>query len=114
MYSLRLLSWGFKTIWPAKPKILTIRPSQKSLPTPDLAEGRGNEDAKVPLPSTMRLVAPILEVSGPTGFCMMSFLFLALVTGLGSRRRFLPDTHRGLKHLARSLGYSGAQQVFIK
>lgn len=65
----------------------------RSLQTPDLAEGRGNEDSKEPLPSTKGLVAPTLEVSGPTGFCMMSFLFLAPVTGLGSRRRVLPDRH---------------------
>ena len=71
----------------------------KVLLTPDRAEG--NEDSKQPFPSTKSLAAPTLEVSGPTGFCMMSFLFLALVTGLGSRRRFcLPETHRGLEHLS--------------
>lgn len=63
---------------------------------------------KRPLPSTKRLVAPTLEGSGPSGFCMMSFLFLALVTGLGFRRFCLTETQRGLKHLAHGLTYNGA------
>ena len=52
-----------------------------------------------------------------TGFCMMSLLFLALVPGLGSRRRFsLSETHTGARGTqAYDLAwFNGAQAMFIK